>query len=256
MLITASEIIKKSWETYSQNWKKFIPYVVAIFASSTFLVLVGFVSFKIEEIISKESLLFINNIFTALVSVAVIVFTLWISIALTKNLYNAILNKEIVGLKDSLSQNSKYLWPVIWSSFLMFLAVVGGLFLLIIPALIFAIWFTYTFYVVIFEDVKGITALKNSKKMVSGRWWKTLWLILAPTIFYGVLFYVVQNILYLPLTIFLTKGSWIYLLYKSLSVNIISAFFTPLSALPMIYLYFSAKENPASQPLPPPVEVK
>lgn len=256
MLITATEIIKKSWETYSQSWKKFIPYMIATFISSTILVLVGIVSMKIEELISKANLLFINNIFTAAVSVAVIVFTLWISIALTKNLYNVITKKEVIDFKNSLSQNSKYIWPVVLSYCLMFLAVVAGLFLLIIPALIFAVWLTYVFYIVIFEETSGVSALKKSKQLVSGRWWKTLWLILAPAIFYGIIFLIIQNILILPLSVILDNNSLIYLFSKSLFINIISAIFTPLSALPMIYLYFSAKENPAEETLLPPTEIK
>lgn len=244
MLITPTEIVKKSWETYCLYWKKFIPYMISIFSASVFLIITGILGLKIEAIVSKENLLFLNNLLAMGVSLAVLLFILWISIALTKNLRNAIERKEIINFKDSLLQNSKYIWPVIWSSFLMFFAVLGGLFLFIIPALIFSIWFTYSFYTVVFEDKSGVTALKSSKILVSGRWWKTLWLILVPTIFFGIIFLTIQNVFIFPLTIIFGEASVAYSLTKSLFINIISSIFTPLSALPMIYLYFNAKENP------------
>ncbi len=247
MLITASEIIKKSWETYYQNWKKFIPYMILMFVPSVILVFIGVFGLQIEQFISRGSLVFLNNLLITAINVAILLFILWTTIALTKNLRQIIEKKEIVGLKQIFTQTSKYLWPIIWSSFLMVLAVLGGFVMLFIPALIFAIWFVYIFYTVIFEDKKGISSLKASRELVVGRWWKTLWLILVPSFFFGIIILIVQNAFITPLSILLEKTSLTYIFLRAFIINIISAISTPLSALPMIYLYFSVKENPVEK---------
>jgi len=247
MLITAKEIIVNSWETYSKNWKKLLPYVVFMFITSAALTIIGFTGLKIEALIINKNIVLLNNLLVAAVSVALLLFTLWTTIALFKNLRQLIENKEMIGIKESYFQTSKYLWPIIWTSVLVFFAVLAGFLLLLIPALIFAIWFTYVFYIILFEDKKGVTALKESKKMVSGRWWKTFWLLLAPAVFFGIIIIVIQMVLSLPFGIFLNQESLTYLLTNSLLNTIVSSLFAPLTALTTLYLYLSAKANPVEK---------
>lgn len=244
MLITAPEIIKNSWETYSKNWKILFPYMVLLFASSITLGLVGLLGLQIEKFLDKGSLIFINNLFIAALTVALLLISLWITLALTKSLRAIIEKKEIINIKENLLQTSKYLWPIIWTSFLLILAIIGGFIMFLIPALIFAIWFAYYFYIVIFENKKGIDALKSSKELVSGRWWKTLWLILAPSIFYGIIILVIQGALNYPLIFIFGEKTLTYFFTRSVFTTTISALFAPLSALTTLYLYLSAKANP------------
>lgn len=255
MLITASEIIKKSWETYSKNWKILFPYMVLIFSSSVTLGLVGILGLQIEKFLAKGSLIFINNLFIAALTLALLLFSLWITIALTKSLKAIIEKKEIGHIKENMLQTSKYLWPIIWTSFLLVLAILGGFVLFIIPALIFAIWFVYYFYTVIFEEKKGVEALKSSKALVSGRWWKTLWLILAPSIFYGIIILVIQGAINYPLIFIFGEKTLTYVFTRSVLTTTISALFAPLSALTTLYLYLSAKANPVEEPLLPPTKI-
>ncbi len=250
MLITASEIIKNSWETYSKNWRSLIPYMALLFISSAVLGLVGIVGLKIETILGKGSLVLLNNLIVAALDVILLLFTLWTTIALFKNLRNIIENRGMIAIKESYTQTSKYLWPVIWSSFLMGLAVLGGFVLFIIPAVIFAIWFTYVFYTVIFEDKIGVTALKSSKELVVGRWWKTFWLLLAPGFFYGIIIAALQGVFTLPLGILFEEKTITFVLTNSLFTTLISSLFAPLTALTTLYLYLSAKENPIATNLP------
>lgn len=256
MLITASEIIKNSWETYSKNWKKLFPYVVLMFITSAALTIIGFAGLKIEALVINKNVVLLNNLVVAALDVAILLFTLWTTVALFKNLRQVVENKEMISIKESYFQTSKYLWPIIWTSILVFLAVLAGFFLLLIPALIFAIWFTYVFYIVIFEDKKGVSALKESKTLVTGRWWKTLWLLLAPAVFFGLIIVVIQMVISSPFGIFLDQESLAYILTNSLLSTIVSAIFAPLTALTTLYLYLSAKANPIEKPTVPPAEVK
>jgi len=247
MLITASEIIKKSWETYSKNWKVFLPYMISLFTTSLTLGLVGILGLTIEKFLHRGSLVFINNLFIATLTVALLLLTLWLTIALTKALKSFVEKKDIETLKENLHQTGKYLWPVIWTSFLMFLAIIGGFVLFIIPAIIFAIWFSFYFYIVLFEDKTGVAALKNSRDLVVGRWWRILWLLIAPGIFYGVIVLVLQGTFTYPLSFIFEEGNLVTLFIRSFFNTAFSALFAPLSALITLYLYLSAKENPVEK---------
>ncbi|WP_437223407.1 hypothetical protein SH661x_003205 [Planctomicrobium sp. SH661] len=56
--------------------------------------------------------------------------------------------------------------PLIWTSILMGLAILGGLILLIIPGILFAIWFGLSQNVVVLENLSGSKALSRSKQLV------------------------------------------------------------------------------------------
>lgn len=58
--------------------------------------------------------------------------------------------------------------PLIWTSILMGLAIMGGFILLIIPGIIFAFWFSLSNHVVVLEKLDGTAALKRSKALMSG----------------------------------------------------------------------------------------
>ena len=221
--------------------------MILLFVTSATLGIIGIAGLQIESILGKGNLVLLNNLVVAALDVALLLFTLWTTIALIKNLRNIVENKDMVELKETFRQTSKYLWPVVWTSFLMGLAIVGGFVLLLIPAIIFAIWFTYSFYTVIFEDKKGIEALKSSRSLVVGRWWKTFWLILAPSIFYGIIIAALQGAITLPLEAIFGKETLTFIFTNSILTTIVSALFAPLSALTTLYLYLNVKANPITK---------
>jgi hypothetical protein len=56
--------------------------------------------------------------------------------------------------------------PLIWTAILLYLAVLGGLILLIIPGILFALWFGLSQHVVVLENINGGKALSRSKTLV------------------------------------------------------------------------------------------
>jgi hypothetical protein len=54
---------------------------------------------------------------------------------------------------------------------------IGGLLLLIVPAFIFAVWFSFTQFIVILEGKRGAQALQASREFVTGKFWKTFFMI-------------------------------------------------------------------------------
>lgn len=56
--------------------------------------------------------------------------------------------------------------PLVWTSILMGLAIMGGLFLCLVPGILFALWFGLAQHVVVLEGVSGTKALGRSKVLV------------------------------------------------------------------------------------------
>ena len=67
---------------------------------------------------------------------------------------------------DALKQGVSRYGPLLWTTILMFLAIMGGFILLIIPGIYFSIWFGLSQHVTVLEGISGPAALGRSKQLV------------------------------------------------------------------------------------------
>lgn len=75
---------------------------------------------------------------------------------------------EVITFKSAFNTAKKKAWPLVWTSFLGGIAVAVGAVFLIVPGILFAIWFSLASYVVMEENLIGVAALKRSKQLVQG----------------------------------------------------------------------------------------
>lgn len=109
---------------------------------------------------------------------------------------NSILEENPADIKESYKTGFKEFFPYCWVIALLGLATVGGALLLIIPGIIFAVWFSLAGYVRIIEGIGGTAALKRSKQLVKGNWWYVLGAPLICGIIYGICIYVPIGVLF------------------------------------------------------------
>lgn len=76
--------------------------------------------------------------------------------------------------KEIFKLGYKNIWRFFLVSLVVGLIVVLGLVLLIIPAVIFGVWYSFSVWLVLDKGMKIREALKTSKAMVKGRFWKVL----------------------------------------------------------------------------------
>ncbi len=153
------DLLKRTWQVYISRLGTFlgiliIPAVVALF----FLLL-------------SVALAFLKPIFIIFLVIAVIVVVVlnwWSSAAF---LYAIKEREQRIGIKESFAKGWPKILSLFWVSLLVGLAGLGGLFLLVVPAIIFTIWFGFAPYVLVSEDLKGLNALFRSRQLVSGYWW-------------------------------------------------------------------------------------
>lgn len=60
-----------------------------------------------------------------------------------------------------------------WTQLLYSLAVLGGLLLLVVPGLIFAVWYSQATYAAVEDGLSGLAALRRSRQLVRGHFWDT-----------------------------------------------------------------------------------
>jgi hypothetical protein len=170
-LISVIDLFKKSFDAYWARVWSFIGMSLFSLLSIVVLLPFGIVVFAISFIPFRNgnynpTLILVDVLLILLGIFFAIIFGLWSRVALF------VLTKEQnMGVKEALSVS----WPKIasffWVSLLLGLAVLGGYILVIIPGIIFGIWFCFSPYVFIEDGTKGTAALKKSKELVKGYWW-------------------------------------------------------------------------------------
>jgi hypothetical protein len=74
------------------------------------------------------------------------------------------------GIKDSLGKAWQRIGSFIWLFSLLGFIITGGFLLLIIPGILFGVWFAFAQFILAGEDVRGMDALLKSKEYVKDRW--------------------------------------------------------------------------------------
>ncbi len=95
---------------------------------------------------------------------------------------------------ESYSYALKNFWQYLWVASFTFLAGLGGIFLGVIPALIFAVWFSFVGYIFVSEGDRGLPTLLKSKEYVRGYFWPIV-LRLLVTILVSILVGIVASVL-------------------------------------------------------------
>lgn len=91
---------------------------------------------------------------------------------------------EVLSLKDP--QLKPKLWDLFLTSLIYMVLIILLFLLLIIPGIIFMVyWYVFT-YVVLDQKLTGMAALKKSKEMITGNWWKTFAVVVIAVILSGV----------------------------------------------------------------------
>jgi hypothetical protein len=80
---------------------------------------------------------------------------------------SAYLEKRI-SVGGSIKRAFQRILPLIWTWFVLFLAIMGGMILCVIPGILASFWFALATQVVVIEGVAGFAALKRSKQLMAG----------------------------------------------------------------------------------------
>jgi hypothetical protein len=236
-----SQLIKDSFDILPKNYLNLI-YIILI--PLIFGSIVSFIAFKNPLYNSLIKFAQNNNVYQqspkldtsfALLMAALSLVGAYIWIITYSAMVLSI--KNGTKMAESLANGFKKSLSYIFISIMTALAVLGGFLLLIIPGIIFAMWFSFSTFALLFEDKKGTVAMKRSKDLVSGRFVAIFWRLFA----FGLVIMLIQ----FPLN--LISGSLIEMtgnLYISIIFSwIYYVSIVPFSAVFMTLLYENMTES-------------
>ncbi len=137
---------------------------------------------------------------TFLLGLAIVVFAIIIRIGYTK-IFLRIHDGETPKFVE-IFQEYRTFWRYLGVSILMPLAVLGGLILLIIPGIIWAVRFSFSFYIVVDTKMGPIVSMKESYAITKGKFWKLLlfWIVIGLVNLLGLIFLGIGLLVSVPIT--------------------------------------------------------
>ncbi|MFA5128812.1 MAG: glycerophosphoryl diester phosphodiesterase membrane domain-containing protein [Patescibacteria group bacterium] len=238
MLIKVADLIRESWALYKNNFALFAKIIAWLLIPSVILSLLPY-------FISNPVVFMATNF---LLSLASWMLSVLIMIALILAM-DAVLKKEPVNLKNIYNLSYSKTFSGIIISILVSLAVGFGTLLLIIPGIIFSVWFSFSLYILVLENKKGTEALSASRQLVKGKFWPILWRWIAPNFVYGIILlivilipvYIIDFAVGQPGASFTATSTW----WSMIIANVIPVFAAPLFYALGFILYNSVKKSAA-----------
>lgn len=250
MLITAKEIINKSIGLYKTNFQLFLKYMLLLFAPTAILSIAATMIGSIPQTVTLYGLMSTPSIINGLIIIICSIISLWISIAFVRTVADCYENRGAKNIKDELQAAIAVIIPVILMSILASLIILGGTLLVLVPGIIFAVWFAFYFYAIVLDNQKGLSSLHASKHLVKGRWFAVLWRLLAPGMFFALIIIVFQGFLGYVFDIILknisfSAFSYIFIICLLALLNaLITVLVTPLGTAAPTILYLELKKTP------------
>jgi hypothetical protein len=172
-LLDPADIIVISWRNFYRHWRVYAEFTAWIAFISIIFWVLGVLTRSLVPDRMLASFIF------ALMSLPLSLF-LGVIIAGVIDATAKTLQSKPADTRASLAVGIHKLIPFIWVSIMVTAAVIFGFLLLIVPALIFSVWFAFAANFLIVDDVRGSAALKASKALVAGRWWAVLFRTIVP----------------------------------------------------------------------------
>ena len=135
--------------------------------------------------------------------------------------------------KESIKGGLNYFWKYLGLSIVLIIFLFLLFLLLIIPGIIFLIYWLFAPYVLIAENKKIMESLKRSKEIVKGRWWHVFGYFLLFSIILGIILF----ILTIP-NFFLSSG-----ILKLIINQVYTLISVPLSLLFFRNFYYDLIKN-------------
>ncbi len=267
---TFSSLFQKSVDEYKDNFKPILKLVL-IFSG---IILLVSMLFQVISFISDETVFQIvsNPELIEQYNLGLISFPLYYSITngilglisffltffVGASLISVSLKKSKFSYKDLLEGGKSKYWRYIGFSIVTGIFILLWTLLLIIPGIIFGVYWAFAVYVFFDKDKKIMGSLKESRKIVKGRWWKTFgYLLLFGLV--TLLIVIVASVVELPTylvmmaNIFSSTDISLGVLIVSSITNVIYQFLVALVVSPLFILflknfYFEMKKSVKESP--------
>ena len=161
------ELWDKTWKIYFKNFWSMLLLVLILGLPLIVLCLVAPYSMFQPKIVGAQWIFFIVYM------LASALFGTISCLSLTHYIYKTS-KKNNITLVESIKFGLTKFWTAIGTTLLMILMLIGLFILLIVPGIIFAVYWTFVVPVIVIKGLSGKKALDYSKSVVKKRWWKVV----------------------------------------------------------------------------------
>jgi hypothetical protein len=221
---TMTDILGHSWEIFCQQWKPLLAIFLTFILVYNVCISLITIWFNPQwQAIAQPPFnfsamlhVFLNMMLYAML--AGLIFVLGV-IAINKITALAAANQEI-RLKDIYSFSFRKFFPYLGTSIITMIFLIVLFILLIVPGIIFAVFWSFALFTVVLKDKFGIHALKESKAVVQGRWWEIVGMMIV--------FVLIIAVVQLPINLvfaFTPTSSFLFVFLHNLLSSIVNVFF-------------------------------
>jgi hypothetical protein len=195
-LESAFDNLENSIKLWWKNFKVFL----AVYFKALFYPVIAFLASVLIGLISKY--FFPNQVLLETFVVALFIVAIILGIYFFARAFMAITTMakdDYQGSPEKAFADTKNLfWPYILLSILSTILIILWTLLLIVPGIIYSILYSFAVFVFLFENKRGMAALKRSKELVKGYFWP----VFGRSIVIGIFMSIIMGVLSIPLEFF------------------------------------------------------
>lgn len=174
------ELFKESWEIFKSRFGTLIAlYLLSIVFLFVLIGIFSGVGYLLSTLFPEnKNAVIATGIFTGMIPGFIAMF--WAFAAFTFAVVD-----ETLGIREALGKSWQRVGSFMWLASLLGFIISGGFFLLVIPGIIFLVWFVFAQFILASEDERGMNAILKSKAYVKDRWFDiflrlfVVWLVSA-----------------------------------------------------------------------------
>lgn len=189
-LIGPGDLITASWQNLRRNIRVYAEFLVWF----TMLAVIEWVIWTATRAVVPDKVT--RNVLLGVLTLPIALVVMWFTAALIDVTARGV-QKKAVDVRASLSSGLHKLMPFVWVSVLASLATIFGFALLVVPGLVFLVWYRFGQNFTVIDGLGGTAALAASRRLVAGRWWAAFVRIVIPALFFYVAASFVKAIAYL-----------------------------------------------------------
>jgi len=169
-------------ENSFNSWRKNLKMFINIFLWGAYYSLIPalvMIAVMVISVATKNSLGLGLSLLLMLVSLAGMVMIIYFSIQAYLGIFMFVKKDYQGSAKESFKEAKPLIGSYFWLSILTVVLILLWTLLLIIPGIIFSIFYSFAVYAFVFEGKKGMAAIRRSKELVKNYWWPVAGRVLA-----------------------------------------------------------------------------
>ena len=161
-LTEIGELFKESWDVFQRRFSTLIGLFLLCVAAFT---VPGGAAVGLAMVAGMA----LGKVAVVLIGTVGMVASIYLGFRCLAGFLHAVADEQL-GMGDALTLGEGMVAPLIWIGFLTSFVITGGFLLLLIPGIIFTVWFCFAQFILVREELRGMNALLKSREYVRGEW--------------------------------------------------------------------------------------